>query len=343
MRMSPNEATAGEGWIRWRRAALVKRVSSAIFQPRGPEAGEIRLNHRRVFVLPTRSGLALGAMLVALLLGSINYTLSLGFALTFLVAGIAWIGMFYAFRNLAHLSLRPARVEPVYAGEVAEFCVVLSNRQSFDRYAISLQADRGLAPILIDPVAHTETRVNVPVRITQRGWQPMPAITFRTTFPLGLWRVWSYWQPDLQVLAYPRPAPPGEPLPPLQTDGSEGQGHAGLGSEDYAGIRTYLAGDPIRHLAWKAMARTPSGKNLTKIFDGSSRRNLWLDLAQLPAAVEPEAALSRLVRWVLDCEAGEIQYGLRLLTLEIEPDRGATHRDRCLTALALFGSTHDAS
>jgi len=324
---------------RLRHIPLVERAAQAIFQPRGPEAGEIRLNHRRVFVLPTRSGLTFGVMLIALLLGSINYTLGLGFGLTFLMAGVAWIGMFYAFRNLAHLSLRPARVEPVYAGEIAQFCVVLSNRQTFDRFALLLQADKTLAPVFADPLAGTETRVNVPVRITRRGWQPMPSITFKTTFPLGLWRVWSYWQPDLQVLAYPSPAPPGVPLPRAHADGTEGWGHGGPGSEDYAGIRDYTAGDPIRHLAWKAMARTPSGGLLTKLFDGSGTRRLWLDLAQLPASLDLEAALSRMTRWVLDCEADEIQYGLRLERLEIAPDRGAVHRDRCLSALALFGAT----
>lgn len=322
---------------------LGKRIQTLIFQPRGPEPGEVFLNQRRVFALPTSAGLLFGLMLVALLLGSINYTLSLGFGLTFLMASIAWIGMFYTFRNLAHLRLRPARVEPLFAGEIAQFQVVLVNHSRFDRYAIRMVADAELAPVYADPPTRGEETVAVPVRISRRGWQQMPRITFESTFPLGLWRTWAYWQPDLRVLAYPKPAPPGVPLPITQADGSEGAGHGGPGSEDYAGIRRYAAGDSIRHLAWKAMARAPSGEVLTKVFDGGGRRELWLDLNSLPAHLDLEVALSRLARWVLDCESGDIRYGLRLGATRIEPEHGEGHRDRCLTALAVYGHGHGAA
>jgi len=317
---------------------LASRIRTAVFQPRGPEAGDVFLNQRRVFVLPTRPGLALSVMLVALLLGSINYSLSLGFGLTFLVAAVAWIAMFYTFRNLAHLTLRPARVEAVFAGQLAEFRVVLVNTNRYDRFAIDMRADQRLVAVSPDAPAHGETSVMVPALVEKRGWQAMPRITLSTTFPLGLWYAWSYWQPDLRVLVYPEPAPPGEAIPLTHGDGQDGGGHAGPGSEDYAGIRPYATGDVMRHLAWKAMARSPNGDLLTKLFDGASQRDVWLDLAVVPAHLGLEAALSRLTRWVLDCEvASDVHYGLRLGTLEIPPERGEAHRERCLTALALYG------
>ena len=338
MPLAPASDAARSGWrTRLSASPLVVRFQKLVFQPRGPEAGEVFLNQRRVFALPTSAGLLFAAMLIALLLGSINYTLSLGFGLTFLMASIAWIAMFYTFRNLAHLRLQPARVEPVFAGEIAQFHVVLSNRNSFDRYALRMVADAELAPVYADPPARGTTTVAVPVRIVRRGWQPMPRITLESTFPLGLWRTWAYWQPDLRVLAYPMPAPAGVPLPVTQTDGSEGAIHGGPGSEDYAGIRSYAAGDPIRHLAWKAMARAPSGELLTKLFDGGGKRELWLELSSLPAHLDLEAALSRLARWVLECESDDIRYGLRMGAVRIEPDHGEAHRDRCLTALAVYG------
>jgi uncharacterized protein (DUF58 family) len=327
--------------LRLRERFLASRLgqyaSKLVFQPRGPEGGEVFLNQRRVFALPTSAGLLFGVMLVALLLGSINYNLSLGFGLTFLMASIAWIGMFYTFRNLAHLRLRGARVDPIYAGEIAQFHVVLVNRSRFDRYAIRLIADTELAPVYANASARGEASVAVPVRITRRGWQAMPRITFETRFPLGLWRTWAYWQPALRVLAYPTPGAPGVPLPVTQTDGSEGAGHGGPGSEDYAGIRRYTPGDSVRHLAWKAMARAPSGEVLTKVFDGGGRRELWLELAVLPPHLDLEVALSRLTRWVLDCESGDIRYGLRLGAVTIEPDHGEAHCEHCLTALAIYG------
>ena len=55
------------------------------FEP--PERGTIVLSQRRVYIVPSRLGLLFGGVLLILLMGSINYTLSLGFALTFLLAG----------------------------------------------------------------------------------------------------------------------------------------------------------------------------------------------------------------------------------------------------------------
>jgi len=325
-------------YLRLSHSRLAQKIRAAIFQPRGPEAGDVFLNQRRVFVLPTRPGLALAVMLVALLLGSINYSLSLGFGLTFLVAAVAWVAMFYTFRNLAHLTLRPARVDPVFAGQLAEFRVVLVNGNRYDRFAIELRADERLVASSADVPAHGEASVMVPALVQKRGWQAMPRITLSTTFPLGLWYAWSYWQPDMRVLVFPEPGPPGEAIPLTHGDGQDGGGHAGPGSEDYAGIRPYATGDVMRHLAWKAMARSPNGDLLTKLFDGASQRDVWLDLALLPGHLGLEAALSRLARWVLDCElASDVHYGLRLGTSEIAPERGEAHREACLTALALYG------
>lgn len=318
------------------------KIAAKIFQPRGAESGEVFLNQRRVFIVPTRAGLTLAAMLVALLLGSINYSLSLGFALTFLVVGVAWVSMFHTFRNLAHLHLRPARVEPVFAGELADYRVVVRNDARFDRYAVRLRTaeladDRGEAHAMItcDPLARAEVGVTLPVLAAARGRQPMPRVTLETRFPLGLWRAWSYWQPDLVALVYPQPAPQGTALPAVLGEGRNSDGHGARGSEDFAGIRPYAAGDPARHIAWRAMAKNPEGKTLTKLFDGGASGELWLDFRDaLAQSGDVESALSLMTRWVLDCEAGEIRYGLRLPGALRAPDRGAPHRAACLEALA---------
>ena len=76
-----------------------------------PERGEIVLGHRRVYIVPSRLGLFFAGALGILLVGSINYALSLGFALTFLLAGMGIAAMVQTTRNLARLSVRPGRSE----------------------------------------------------------------------------------------------------------------------------------------------------------------------------------------------------------------------------------------
>ena len=50
----------------------------AFFGPRRPEPGTVFLRQNRVYILPTRPGLAFALALGVMLIGSINYNLSLG-------------------------------------------------------------------------------------------------------------------------------------------------------------------------------------------------------------------------------------------------------------------------
>ncbi len=331
----------GASWTARLRDALTtsragQRIGTLIFQPRGAENGEVFLNQRRVFILPTRAGLMLGAMLIALLLGSINYSLSLGFALTFLVAGVSWIGMLSTFRNLAHLHLRPLRVEPVFAGDAAEYRVVVRNGSAIDRYAIELSVAGLARPIGCDPAAGVEEDVTIPVRTLRRGRTAMPRVTLQTRFPLGLWRAWSHWTPALSALVYPAAADSGVPLPFGRGHGRDHPVQRVQGSEDFAGLRGYQAGDPVRQIAWRAMARNPEGRVLTKLFDGGASGEVWITPdAALAHRPDFEGALSLMTRWLLVAEADGIHYGLELPRVRIDPSHGPGHRLACLEALAL--------
>ena len=61
----------------------------------GADTHAVELKRRRIYVLPTRFGIVFAAMVFAMLLGSLNYGASLGFALTFLLAG-ALLGATFA-------------------------------------------------------------------------------------------------------------------------------------------------------------------------------------------------------------------------------------------------------
>src|SRR6185503_10350013 len=69
------------------------RLANRIYGFTPPERGTVVLVHRRVYIVPARLGWMFGATLLVLLTGSINYALALGFALTFLLAGLGLVGM----------------------------------------------------------------------------------------------------------------------------------------------------------------------------------------------------------------------------------------------------------
>ena len=314
------------------------RADQWLFQLRAHEPGIVFLKQRRVFILPTRAGLALAGVLLLMLVGAINYQLGLGFALTFLLAACGIVDMVQTSRNLAQLHLAPGRTAPVFAFEDAIFELRLVNRSRLDRFAIRLAFIDGGAGQVADVGAGAATPLLLAAPTCARGWLAAPRVRLQTRFPLGLFRAWSYWQPDARVLVYPRPETQAPPLPLAPAAGADGAGHEG--QEDFAGIRNYQPGDPLRRLAWRQIARldpAPGARLLSKQFDGGAHASLCLDFAALPPRLDVEARLSRLTRWVLEAEQRARPYTLRLGAQQFGPALGPAHRAACLQALALHG------
>ena len=315
---------------------MIRRLSTWLFRLHGPEQGEILLSQRRIFILPTRAGFTFAFVLLLMLTGSINYYLSLGFVLTFLLAALAVVAILHTFRNIAGLRISAARTSPVFAGDVARFRVCIHNDARSSRYSVALTRDkRDIA--IVDVPAGQSVITSAGIPAPRRGMLRPGRLTLFTRFPVGLFYAWSYIDLDTHCIVYPRPAPSGFPLPPLKPGNAEGAGLA-LGSDDFAGLRQYQTGDSPRHIAWKAAARDHG--LLTKQFIGRASAELWLSLDLMPLNLALEEKLSRLARWVLDAQSSGIPFGLDLAGTRIGIASGEAHRERCLEALALFDPRH---
>jgi uncharacterized protein (DUF58 family) len=123
------------------------------------------------------------------------------------------------------------------------------------------------------------------------------------------------------------------PLPAASAEDGAGKSTA-AGDEDFAGLRTYVTGDAMPRIAWKAFAREQGLQ--VKQFSAFQGHSLWLDWSQL-SNFALERKLELLTRWVLDAEAQGLRYGLRLPGRELQPAQGQLHRADCLRALALYG------
>ena len=314
------------------RRAIENYLNKWLFKLRGPEAGPVVLTQRRVFILPTGQGLLFGALLLLLLIGSINYSLSLGYVLTFLLAAMGIVSMLHAFRNLAGLHVRAGKTNPVFAGEYASFAVCVDNNRALPRYAIAVTRNKQ-APVYCDVARSATATAEIGVSAPRRGWLIPGRITLYTRFPLGLFRAWSYVELDSRCLVYPRPD--SSKLPPPRPHSYTGAGiESGQGTDDFTGLRPHQPSDSPRQIAWKAAARDYG--LLTKQFIGRADAELWLDWNDLPPTLDDETKLSRLCRWILDAETAGISYGLRLPGKELPLAYGEQHRHNCLEALALF-------
>lgn len=304
----------------------------------GGDAHSTALQSRRVYILPTGVGLIYALMTFAMLLGSMNYNNNLSFVLTFVLVSLGLVAMHQCQRNLVGLEVSFAGVEPVFAGQSAEFRIAVTNHARNYRYNIQLYAGRIRSDI--DDLQPGESRVfQLDIPTGRRGRIVLPRFGIRTLYPFELFRAWCWLHMDLHGLVYPNPADPAPTPPPTESAHGHRQ-HDARGEEDFAGLRRFHTGDSPRQIAWKAYAR--SGELLSKQFSGADTSSQWFDLAQVQAD-DIEARLSVLTRWIVDAERTHADYGLRLPGTEIPPANGVAHRHSCLEALALFEIVEAAS
>ncbi|WXL27535.1 DUF58 domain-containing protein [Ectopseudomonas mendocina] len=313
-------AQARSLWGRW----LSRRI---------PASSSVLLNQRRIFIIPTRVGVAYMAALLLMLLMGINYQNSLAYALTFLLASVFVVAILHTYRNLAGLRLKSGRAPSVFVGEEAAIGVVLESKGKAHQ-AISIGwPPQPLLTVDVPPAGVCDCQLN---HVTDwRGWLRPTRLRVESRFPLGILVAWSWVDLDQRVLVYPRPLEGDLPLIAAAGDDDDEQGHSvkGQGVDDYQGLRSYQAGDSKRRLHWKAYSR---GQGLlVKDFAAISGRDWMLDFDALSGDVETR--LSLLCHWVLQLSEAQQAYGLTLPGVHLPVASGEQQRESCLRALALFG------
>lgn len=296
----------------------------------GADPLAVALLRRRIYILPTRFGVIFGCMVFAMLLGSLNYGASLGFTLTFLLAGLGLVVMHHCHNNLLGTRIKFLGATPVFAGERAEFRLGVGNETATPRFEIEL-AHGAHAAGPVDVAEGGLETLRLGVETTRRGYVPLERFAVATRHPGRLFRAWTWVHMDARCLVYPQPAAPGLPLP--DSGGTGAGSRQSRGDEDFAGLRSAAPGDPPQRIAWKAYAR--NDQLLLKQFAGGDREPCLLDWDMLPnLSVEPR--LAQLTRWCLDAESEGRSIGLRLPGVSVPLGSGPTHIAACLEALALF-------
>lgn len=292
------------------------------------------LTQRNIYIVPSRAGLAFCATLLLLLVVSINYQLSLGFALTFLLAGSAAASMQMTHGSLRGLTLHLKPLVPAFDGDAAVLEVVVTNPGAA-RLGVGFGLDLGARPI---PLAYAEIPADGQVSVhlswlaPHRGRHPLPVVRVESRYPFGLFRAWTIWRPAGQQWIYPRPESPTPPWPQVEASQGDDRPAARTGSgTEFEGVRAYRRGDTLRQVVWKKAART--GELISRETAGAVQRELLLQWRQAQG-LDTEARVSRLAAWVVAADAAGHRWGLVLPDAEFAPDHGAPHRHAALRALA---------
>lgn len=303
---------------------------------RAPHSLPQTLDRRRIYVLPSGAGMGFAAALLVMLVGAINYGLSLGYALVFLLFGVGLSATVHAFRNLLGVTVTRLHVEPVFAGQTATLQVLVENRASYRRAALTLRCGTAEARCNLEPGASADITLNLPT--ARRGWMPIGHLRIGTTWPLGLVRAWSVLRPGLACLVYPAPESNPPRLPEAGSEEPRGPVSRRSGDDDFAGLRAHRITDSPRHVAWKAAAS--GGPLLTKEFAAQQGNSLLLDWTTL-YGLDDDTRAARLTAWAMAAEGRGLRYALRTPEGTLEADCGPPQLRTCLARLAVARSRHE--
>lgn len=288
------------------------------------------LSARQIYILPTRWSVFYALMLLALLIGAINYTISLAYVVAFLLAALANVAMLHTWRNLAYLQVSVLSAQPVFAGDLAKINIQIKELKNRPRYAVYANFLSNAARAESIP-SKGNKQLTLSLITTHRGYSTLPKLRLYTEFPLNLFHAWALIESPFQLLVYPKPSNEKLVMPSTLDFEAKGNRTALVGDEDFIGHKTYQVGDLPSKVDWKASSRGMG--MLSKKYSNEAADTLYLDWAQTSG--DTETRISKLTRLVIDAHAAQLKYGLVLNNnLRIVPDNSMAHYHACLKALA---------
>ena len=229
------------------------RLSDALSRwtrPRVIESLPIKIDRRRVYVLPTRFGLFYLLLVATMGIGALNYNNNPALLLCLLLGGAAIASLLQAHLQLSGLEIQAIGAEPVPAGSPLQLRVHARAEPGRERRGLRVDAD-GASSMLSLEAGAGEAVLAIDTHV--RGWLDPGRLRISTTRPLGLARAWAYAWPDAPLLVYPAPEAGGPPLPTGSGGGVQSRLHPA--GDDVHHLRDWRRGDSRRAVAWKASAR----------------------------------------------------------------------------------------
>ncbi|HEY7773823.1 MAG TPA: DUF58 domain-containing protein [Marinagarivorans sp.] len=303
-----------------------------------PASRSVLLTRKNLYTFPTLMGFGfLGLSLLLWLLGT-NYQNNLILALSYLLMSLVVVAILHTYANLAGLRIKVLGAKPAFAGETVYFILQVEGARAKGCDNLTIRwwnGDDACFDFEPDGDGKHSAQIQVGVHAVHRGYLDPGKLLLESTFPLGLIRCWTWLNLDARAVVFPKPLK--VQFPPQVTGENEGEGgEYAMGGDDFAGLKEYRAGDPIKHIAWKHFAREQG--LYSKEYASAIDSDTWLEWNSF-LQLAPEDRLSALCYWALEFDRLGIAYGLRLPGKQIPPAVDDGHRLTVLSALARFDTS----
>lgn len=275
---------------------------------------------------PTRTGRVFAFLTLAILIGCINYDLSLGYAFAFLLAGVWLTAAALASKNLRATSAKLQAPSGVTAGEDANYQLLLSRTERGAPFRVEASAAGGAAAHLF-AAEHEAFDLKLP---TSRRGEHVPNVVLTVFDPLGLWQ--SSRPLEAKEALFIWSESEQNPPPPLGEGSAEREDgpKRTAGNAEFAGLRPYVTGDTPCMIAWRQSAAR--GKMLSRETDSPAAISAELNWSQTSGGTEERA--SRMAAWVRQLSKAGVPFSLTLDNKRLSLGSGPAHEREALDLLA---------
>lgn len=303
---------------------------------------------RHVSLRPTRLGVSLLVVSVAVWIGAVNYQVNVVYLICFWIMCFVGVGALLTQRQLLGLHIQVDYTGEVFAGQVAQALIRTDGSGSrarlfwwrkehaYDVEEGDLDAHGVWQRWAISGSLKEQQDVHVwDIPVQQRGYFPQPLLLrFATSAPFGLFAAECRveWQTDAVV--YPAPLPHQDIGTQAEPDPEQTPQQAGMHGEDIAYLKNHQEGASLQHIAWKVYAKR--GELMDKVFDEPPPvlHNEIISYTDYPSGTPRDKLASLLTYRVLQAEQIGAPYTLQLPKFSITPQN--QQREKSLNALALM-------
>lgn len=287
------------------------------------------LNRNKIYVLPTKFGGIFFLMIVSLFIGSVNYQLSSGFFLTFLLMSFAMISAWIGHQNLNKLHFK---IQPIADTAVHQVCQIPLIIHFQKRHCFAIKFIIGKHQKQFNQLTSQQCLL-LPFQFRRRGHLAIPRIRLETRFPLGLFVVWSYLTFDSKVYVYPEPKSAGF-WPDPDSQGNQLTNEEG--DEDFYTLKqTDNPWKQPSRISWRTVAK---GLGWYEKQYNAPSKTLYLfsidDIKTYPL----EEGLKFISYWLIESEKRGYDYAFRSHST-VQANHGHQHLTQQLRQLATYGQS----
>lgn len=278
-------------------------------------------------------------VLVLLVVAGINNSIAL-FAYTMLLVILGIMTMLLTNSNLSQVAIEYPAEWMGCEGQVLHLPILLRSKVGGECVNLKLEclANDSLLGLAeqVSVYKNRETTCHVAIPLNKCGILQINTLRVSSSYPLGLLKTWTLIDSNITIYAHPKPL--GNNLKAQlnsQFDSSKEQKKIEKGAEpdDYYGLRAFRFGDSIRHIDWKAAAR--SRELLIKEWSSQEAPNYEFNLDMIRTK-NLLMKLRQIALWIMQAEQQGASYNLRLEHAQ----KPLTSLNRSLKALTQYGHKH---